>query len=302
VRSRIAFVDRYLGVYYLGARPRSAARERNGRAPGHRWIALAADAHARRAAAPSEAEDSKQAIFDTVDRNAAQMTAISDARSISANRHAGDREREAFEGTLEAAGFRVELGGAMRPICGLRPVQAGPRRDRDRGRRAAGRLADAGRVRPASRWCPAPRPYGGHNTHGGVATVTARRQASAGAAKLPGTVAISFGPAEEQLRRPFLVRAGYFKDVDAIIYLHLKENMATGYGLRNYAAISSVFTFHGRTAHGAVNPWEGRTRHAVELMDLGPDKLRETCGESNRPTHHHHRRCAAQYHPGHRAI
>jgi len=38
--------------------------------------------------------------------------------------------------------------------------------------------------------------------------------------RLPGTVAISFGPAEEQLvSRPFLVRAGLFKGADAAIII-----------------------------------------------------------------------------------
>jgi len=94
---------------------------------------------------------------------------------------------------------------------------------------------------------------------------------------IPGTVAISFGPAEEQLgSRPFIVRAGYFKDVDAIIYLHIQDSLQTGYGVQNYAAISSIFTFHGKTAHGAVNPWDGKDAvDAVELMDIGFDKLRE---------------------------
>jgi aminobenzoyl-glutamate utilization protein B len=104
---------------------------------------------------------------------------------------------------------------------------------------------------------------------------------------IPGTVAISFGPAEEQLAsRPFLVRAGYFKDVDAIIYLHIREALATGFGVQNYAAISSVFTFHGKTAHGANNPWDGKDAvDAVELMSIGFDKLREHL----RPTYRAHR-------------
>ena len=60
----------------------------------------------------------------------------------------------------------------------------------------------------------------GHNTHGGVATGRGvRREAGrCSASIIPGTVVVSFGPAEEQLiSRPFLVRAGYFKDVDAAI-------------------------------------------------------------------------------------
>jgi len=102
--------------------------------------------------------------------------------------------------------------------------------------------------------------------------------------KLPGTVAISFGPAEEQLvSRPFLVRAGLFKDADAAILIHIGDNFSTGSGPMTYAAISAKFTFHGKTAHGAVNPWEGRDAvDAVELMDMGFDKLREHLRPSQR--------------------
>src|SRR5438094_374579 len=104
---------------------------------------------------------------------------------------------------------------------------------------------------------------------------------------IPGTVAISFGPAEEQIAsRPFIVRAGYFKDVDAVIYLHIGGTLNTGFGIGNYAAISSVFTFHGKTAHGAVNPWDGKDAvDAVVLMDMGFDKLREHL----RPSYRAHR-------------
>jgi aminobenzoyl-glutamate utilization protein B len=104
---------------------------------------------------------------------------------------------------------------------------------------------------------------------------------------LPGTIMLSFGPAEEQLgSRPFLVRAGYFKDADAALVIHIGDSSATGYGLMNYAAISAKFTFHGKTAHGAVNPWDGKDAlDAVELMDVGFDKLREHM----RPTYRAHR-------------
>jgi aminobenzoyl-glutamate utilization protein B len=128
----------------------------------------------------------------------------------------------------------------------------------------------------------------GHNTHGGVASMAAFAVKEVMQRNnIPGTVAISFGPAEEQLAsRPFLVRAGYFKDVDAIIYLHIGDTLTTGYGLQNYAAISSVFTFYGKTAHGAVNPWDGKDAvDAIELMDIGFDKLREHL----RPSYRAHR-------------
>ena len=51
--------------------------------------------------------------------------------------------------------------------------------------------------------------------------------------KIPGTVVLSIGPAEEQLMsRPYLVREGYLKDVDAGIITHIQNSLSTGYGLQ----------------------------------------------------------------------
>ena len=45
--------------------------------------------------------------------------------------------------------------------------------------------------------------------------------------KLPGTIVISIGAAEEQLMsRPYLVRDGYFKDVDAAVLTHIGDSSA----------------------------------------------------------------------------
>jgi aminobenzoyl-glutamate utilization protein B len=104
---------------------------------------------------------------------------------------------------------------------------------------------------------------------------------------ISGSVIVSLGPAEEQLiSRPYIVRAGYFKDVDAIIYLHIGDQMATGYGLANYASISANFTFHGKTAHAAVDPWDAKDAlDANQLMDVGVAYLRQQL----RPTYRLHR-------------
>src|SRR6516225_4295745 len=132
----------------------------------------------------------------------------------------------------------------------------------------------------------------GHNTHPGVAIGAAYAVKQAMQRyNIPGSIAISLGPAEEQIiSRPYLVRAGQFKDSDIAILLHIGDNFATGYGLATYAAISAKFTFHGKTAHGAVNPWDGKDAvDAVELMDIGFDKLREHL----RPTYRAHRAITA---------
>ncbi len=227
------------------------------------------------------ADERKQLAFDVVDRNAAEMWAVSDSIY-----YFGELGMQEFEGskllkdTLEAAGFKVELGGAGMPTNVWAEYGSG------RPKIAIVTEIDA---LPTGSQTPlefdrkplvagAPGHMEGHNTHGGVASMAAFAVKQAMARyNIPGTVALSFGPAEEQLgSRPFIVRAGYFKDVDAVIYLHIRDTLNTAYGVQNYAAISSVFTFHGKTAHGAVNPWDGKDAvDAVELMDIGFDKLRE---------------------------
>ena len=239
----------------------------------------------------AQADERKQLAFDVIDRNAEQMTLLSD--SLFYFGELGMQEVEStklLKETLEAGGFKVELGGAGMPtnlwaeygsgrpkIAIVTEVDALPG-----GSQTAGTYERKPLVKDG------PGHMEGHNTHGGVASAAAFAVKQAMQRfNIPGTVAISFGPAEEQLvSRPYLVRAGYFKDVDAVLYLHIQDSSQTGYGLQNYAAISSIFTFHGKTAHGANNPWDGKDAvDAVVLMDMGFDKLREHL----RPTYRAHR-------------
>src|SRR3954447_15285638 len=245
--------------------------------------------------AGASADERKQLAFESIDRNAAQMTLLSD--SLFYFGELGMQEVEStklLKETLEAGGFTVELGGAGMPtnvwatygsgrpkIAIVTEIDALPGGSQTAGTYERKPLVSGG-----------PGHMEGHNTHGGVASAAAFAVKQAMQRfNIPGTVAISFGPAEEQLvSRPYLVRAGYFKDVDAIIYLHIQDTLATGYGVQNYAAISSMFTFHGKTAHGAVSPWDGKDAvDAVVLMDMGFDKLREHL----KPTYRAHRTITA---------
>ena len=240
------------------------------------WIATAAAAATLFFAAPASAgENPKDVAFQVIDRNTDTMAKIGD--SIYYFAELGMQEFESaklLKEVLESGGFTVELGGAGMPtnvwakwgsgkpviaiVTEVDALQEGSQTPNVFDHKP---LVDG-----------APGHMEGHNTHGGVATTAAFAVKEAmQRMNIPGTVVVSFGPAEEQiLSRPFLVRAGYFKDVDAAIILHIGDNSSTGYGLQNYAAISSKFTFHGRTAHGAVNPWDGKDAvDAVELMDIG---------------------------------
>src|SRR5262249_11822429 len=245
-------------------------------------------------AAPALAADvseQKRHAYEAVERNAQQIAIVGDALYYYAELGMQELESAKFlKETLEGIGFAVEVGGAGLPTSVWakwgkgRPVIAIVTE-------VAARPHGSQTARGISRmplFCGAPGHMEGHNTHGGVAVGAAYAlKRTMERYNLPGTVVLSFGPAEEQLiSRPFLVRAGYFKDVDAAILIHIGDNLGTAIGVQNYAAISAKFTYHGRTAHGAVAPWEGKDAlDAVELMSIGLDKLREHL----RPTYRAHR-------------
>jgi aminobenzoyl-glutamate utilization protein B len=94
--------------------------------------------------------------------------------------------------------------------------------------------------------------------------------------KLPGTIVVYGGPAEELLAsRGYMVNAGLFRGVDAIIDVHIGNRLGTSYGLNNLAIVSAEWSFKGRSAHGAA-AWQGRSAlDAVELMDMSMNFMRE---------------------------
>ncbi len=96
--------------------------------------------------------------------------------------------------------------------------------------------------------------------------------------KLPGTIMLWPGVAEELLGgKAFFVRAGMFKDVDAVLFTHVGDNLGTTWGQpRGSGLVSVEYTFEGESAHAAFAPWRGRNAlRAVELMNIGWDFRRE---------------------------
>jgi aminobenzoyl-glutamate utilization protein B len=95
---------------------------------------------------------------------------------------------------------------------------------------------------------------------------------------LPGTLKIWPGVAEELGGgKAFLVRAGYFKDTDIVLFAHVASMLETGWGdTPGTGNISVLYSFKGQSAHAAVAPWRGRSAlDAVELMDVGWNFRRE---------------------------
>ncbi len=98
------------------------------------------------------------------------------------------------------------------------------------------------------------------------------------AAKLPGTIKLWPGVAEEQLGgKAYLVREGYFRDVDVAIFSHVGNNLQVSWGTGpNTGLVSVEYSFQGESAHAAGSPWRGRSAlDAVELMNVGWNYRRE---------------------------
>ena len=96
--------------------------------------------------------------------------------------------------------------------------------------------------------------------------------------KLSGTIKLWPGVAEEQLAgKAHLVRAGYFKDVDVVIFSHVGNNLQVSWGTgTNTGLVSVEYLFKGESAHSAGAPWQGRSAlDAVELMNVGWNYRRE---------------------------
>jgi aminobenzoyl-glutamate utilization protein B len=94
---------------------------------------------------------------------------------------------------------------------------------------------------------------------------------------LQGTLKVIPGVAEELVAsRTYMVNAGLFEDMDIMLSTHISRSMSTSYGISGSGLVSTEFTFHGQSAHGAGSPWAGRSAlDAVELMNVGWNFRRE---------------------------
>jgi aminobenzoyl-glutamate utilization protein B len=117
----------------------------------------------------------------------------------------------------------------------------------------------------------------GHNIHGvsGLAAAIAVRYAMEKFG-IKGTIRFYGCPAEENFSgKVYMVRDGYFNDVDAVISHH--PSTMNGATLMSSLAINSAkFHFYGRASHAGGSPEAGRSAlDAVELMNVGVNYLRE---------------------------
>ena len=182
-------------------------------------------------------------------------------------------------GVLEEEGFSVESGVAGMPTAFVASWGS--------GRPIVGVLAEydalpniGNSVHPGR----APRedghPHGqgcGHNLFGAASVAAAiaikRMMADQGTV---GTIRLYGTPAEETVvGKVYMARDGLFDDLDASIVWHPGQRTAVSNNrarsLNNFEVI-----FRGQAAHGAADPWNGRSAlDAVELMNHGVNMMRE---------------------------
>lgn len=220
--------------------------------------------------------------FASVDSRQEALTALS--REIWEYAEPGLKEvrsSRAIAKFLEAEGFRVELGvgslptairaeyGSGRPVIAyLGEYDALPR------------LNQVVTDHKELKYPDAPERSGhgcGHNNLGvgAVGAAVALKDAiAAGQAK--GTVRFYGCPAEETLvGKVFMVRDGAFEGVDCAMTWH--SHAYNGAWGACYTCMDSVkFHFHGKAAHAAGHPFDGRSAlDAVELMNVSANYMRE---------------------------
>lgn len=116
----------------------------------------------------------------------------------------------------------------------------------------------------------------GHNLLGTACLAAAEGlKAAVDAGALRGTVRYFGAPAEEQLGKPVLARAGVFSGLDAVLCWHPADlNTVAAYSTN--ASVELSFRFHGTPAHAAQVPHLGRSAlDALTLMQVGTEFLRE---------------------------
>ncbi len=182
--------------------------------------------------------------------------------------------------TLEQAGFKVERGLAGMPTCFVASYGTGKPVIAILGEfDALPMISQKGGIPKQDPLVKGAPGHGcGHNTMGTAGTVAAIAVKQAlDKYGFQGTIKFFGSPAEETLiSRPFMIRAGLFDDVDAVIDNHSSSGFGTSYGRSGNAMFSTVFTFKGKTAHGAGAPWGGRSAlDAVEIMNVATNFLRE---------------------------
>ena len=224
----------------------------------------------------------EEKFFEAVDAREEALAALS--KEIWGYAELGLKEvqsSKAIAAYLEKEGFKVQLGVGSIPTAICAEYGSGHPVIAYLGEYDALPQLDQ-KVAAHKEWQHPERPESpghgcGHNNLGVGAVGAAiflKEAIASGAVK--GTVRFYGCPAEETLvGKVFMVRDGAFKDVDCAMTWH--SHAYNGAWGARYTCMNSVkFHFHGKAAHAAGHPFDGRSAlDAVELMNVAANYMRE---------------------------
>jgi len=226
--------------------------------------------------APSAA---KAAVISSVDRHRPELVSLSDQiwafAEIALREH---RSAKLLADYAEKQGFRVERGIAGMPTAFLASY--------GNGRPVIGIMGEYDALPGLSQKAqPSKEPlvagaggHGcGHNMFGAAslgAALAIREQIQSGALK--GTIRFYGTPAEEDIGgKTYMARDGVFNDVDVMLTWHPGDETQADTD-SSQAMVDLAIEFHGRAAHAANDPWNGRSAvDALEVFTHGVNLMRE---------------------------
>lgn len=226
---------------------------------------------------PSSA--AKQAVVQSVDAHASELISLSDQIWTFAETALREhRSSKALADYAERQGFRVERGvagmptafvasfGKGRPIIGVMGEYDALPGISQRATSTKAPLVEGG----AGHGC-------GHNLFGAAslgAALAIKEQIAAG--RLKGTVRFYGTPAEEAVGgKTYMVRDGLFNDLDVVLAWHPGDKTQAD-TTSSQAMVDLVVEFHGKAAHAAADPWNGRSAvDGAEAFTGGINLMRE---------------------------
>jgi aminobenzoyl-glutamate utilization protein B len=234
----------------------------------------------------SDKSDARAALITRIEAGRAVYSDL--AKQIWGFAEVGYQEQKSsalLQGQLKAAGFDVKAGVADIPTAFVATFGTGQPVIGIVGEFDAlpGLSQDVSPARKASVY-GAPGHGCGHNLlgTGALAAAIAVKDwlASSGRA---GTLRYYGTPAEEGgSGKVYMVRAGLFRDVDAVVTWHPGDRNDAS-PISNLANITAKFRFHGVAAHAAAAPDKGRSAlDAVEAMDYMVNMMREHIPQETR--------------------
>lgn len=228
------------------------------------------------AASPSA---TKQAAVAAVDRHAADLANLSDQiwrfaetalrEHRSSQALADYAEQQGFSVTRNVAGMPtafIASFGSGRPVIGIMGEYDALPGVSQKAQAQKAPLVEGG----AGHGC-------GHNLFGAAslgAALAVKEQIAAG--RLKGTVRFYGTPAEEAVGgKTYMARDGVFNDVDAMFAWHPGDETQADM-VSSQAMVDLMVRFHGKAAHAAGDPWNGRSAlDGVEAFTHGVNLMRE---------------------------